>query len=359
MISRAERDDLPLVADAFALGRVRSVAFLPSGLMNLNWRVEGACSTAAVKRLLDPKAEAPTRSLALMGYLAAADIPVPVPLTTTTGQAVVEIDGRAYCGLPWVEGQHPAGAELTVAQARSLGAVLGRIHLALGPAAAKAGLGAPGRAADLEIRDPAAAAGEADRFLALIASLPRPDHFDLDVVPTLHRRRVLLEQYQGQRPPVGSRPGPAGWTHGDFQPLNVVWRDGQVAAVLDWDRVRVQLLGEEVVRSATLLFATADGTGLDLERIAAFTAGYRTQVPLTQAASDDAAQRTWWNRMTDLWILKFRYDRADSSCDHLYGPSCAVLEWWTTRRGEVREAFAAGAPARHLAAPGHASAPAS
>jgi hypothetical protein len=78
LISRAERDDLPLVADAFVLGRVRSVAFLPSGLMNLNWRVEGTCSAAAVKRLLDAKAEAPVRSLAVMGYLAAADVPVPM-----------------------------------------------------------------------------------------------------------------------------------------------------------------------------------------------------------------------------------------------------------------------------------------
>jgi homoserine kinase type II len=343
LISRAERDDLPLVADYFALGRVRSVAFLPSGLMNLNWRVDGTCSTAAVKWLLDAKAEAPTRSLAVMGYLADADVPVPVPLTTMTGQTVVEIDGRAYCALPWVEGQHPAGAELTVAQARSLGAVLGRIHVALGPAAAKAGLGAPGRAADLEIRDPVTAAGEADRLLALIGSLPGPDRFDRDVVPTLRRRKELLEQYQAQRPASGPPAGPAGWTHGDFQPLNVVWRDGQVAAVLDWDRVRVRMLGEEVVRSASYLFATADATGLDLERIAAFAAGYRTQVPLSRTASDDAAERTWWKKMTGLWILRFRYDRADSSCDHLYATSCAVLEWWTTRRGEVREAFAAGA----------------
>jgi homoserine kinase type II len=162
-------------------------------------------------------------------------------------------------------------------------------------------------------------------------------------VATLRRRKELLEQYQAQRPASGPPLGPVGWTHGDFQPLNVVWLGGQVAAVLDWDRVGVRLLGEEVVRSASYLFATADGTALDLGQIAAFTAGYRTQVPLTRAASDEAAERMWWQRMTDLWILRFRYDRADSSCDHLYAASCAVLEWWTARRGEVREAFAAGA----------------
>jgi Ser/Thr protein kinase RdoA (MazF antagonist) len=343
MISYSEHNDLPLVAESFALGSLLSVAFLPSGLMNLNWRVEGTCTTAAVKRLLDVKVEAAMRSLAVIGYLAQADVPVPVPLTTKAGETVMEVDGRAYCALPWVEGTQPAGAELTVAQAASLGAVLGRIHVGLGPAAAKAGFGEPGAAVRSRVPDPGTAAGEANRFLALIGSLPEPARFDLDVVPTLRRRKDLLEQYRDERPAGGAPLGPVGWTHGDFQPLNLLWRDGQVAAVLDWDRVGVRSLGEEVVRSANYLFGSADGTGLDLERIAAFTAGYRAEVPLSRAESDDAVQRMWWKRMTDLWILEFRYDRADSSCDHLYATSCAVLEWWTARRGQVREAFAAGA----------------
>lgn len=343
MISYSEHNDLPLVADSFALGPLRNVAFLPSGLMNLNWRVEGTRTTAAVKRLLDVKAETAARSLSVIGYLADADVPVPVPLNTKSGDMIMEVDGRAYCALPWVEGTQPAGAELTVAQAGSLGAVLGRIHVGLGPAVAKAGLGELGTAVRSRVPGPAIAVGEADRFLTLIGSLPEPERFDLDVVPTLHRRKELLAHHSHERPAGGAPLGPVGWTHGDFQPLNLLWRDGQVAAVLDWDRVGVRSLGEEVVRSANYLFGSTDGAGLDLERIAAFAAGYRTEVPLSRAESDDAVERMWWKRMTDLWILEFRYDRADSSCDHLYATSCTVLEWWTARRSQVREAFAAGA----------------
>jgi hypothetical protein len=54
-------------------------------------------------------------------------------------------------------------------------------------------------------------ASEADRFLAPIGSLPEPDRFDLDVVPTRWRRE-LLEQHQIQRPADRPRLGPAGWT---------------------------------------------------------------------------------------------------------------------------------------------------
>jgi aminoglycoside phosphotransferase (APT) family kinase protein len=239
LIHRAEHHDLPLVADFFALGRVRSVAFLASGLMNLNWRVEGTWLTAAVRQLVDAKAEASARSLAVMGYLADAGVPVPVPLTRTAGQTVAPVDGRAYCALPWVEGRHLAGTELTLQQARSLGTILGRIHLALGPAAAKAGLGEPGPADDLQIRDPETAASEADRFLALIGSLPEPDRFDRSVVPTLHRRKELLQRYQAQRPADRPPLGPTGWTHGDFQPLNIMWhREACRARPEPWPQTR-------------------------------------------------------------------------------------------------------------------------
>lgn len=45
-----------------------------------------------------------------------AGIPVPVSLTTANEQTLTQIRGQAYCALPWVEGQHRAGAELTAAQ---------------------------------------------------------------------------------------------------------------------------------------------------------------------------------------------------------------------------------------------------
>jgi homoserine kinase type II len=138
--------------------------------------------------------------------------------------------------------------------------------------------------------------------------------------------------------------GPSGWTHGDFQPLNLLWCDGNVTAVLDWDRVAVRPYAEEVVRSANYLFPAADGQALDLERIAAFVASYRAEVPqLTRADSNDAVERMWWRRLTDLWHLELRYDSGDTSCDHLYSNACHVLEWWTERRDLVGEAFATDA----------------
>ena len=91
------------------------------------------------------------------------------------------------------------------------------------------------------------------------------------------------------RPDEGALVGPAGWTHGDFHDLNMLWDAGQVSAVLDWGRLGVQPLAGEVVRSATMLFGYGDDRGLDTSRVTAFTCGYRAVVPLAGEQLVDAA----------------------------------------------------------------------
>ena len=68
-------------------------------------------------------------------------------------------------------------------------------------------------------------------------------------------------------------PGPFGWTHGDLQFRSILRDGGVVSAVLDWDRIAVRPLGEEVARTAQVQFGGELGY-LDLERVAALTAGY-------------------------------------------------------------------------------------
>jgi homoserine kinase type II len=141
------------------------------------------------------------------------------------------------------------------------------------------------------------------------------------------------------RPDDHPAKSPAGWTHGDFHDLQVLWQDGQVSAVLDWDRLGPRPLAAEVVRSGTLLFGTGDTMGLDTGRVAAFTRGYRAVVPLTTAQLEEAADRLWWERLCDVWQLQWHYERGDRSCDHLFVSASALIEWWCGHRGDVSAAF--------------------
>jgi homoserine kinase type II len=239
-----------------------------------------------------------------------------------------------FAALPWVAGAHRSGLSLTCAECEALGGLLGQVH---------AGLAGVMPAAPAEVVVPvtavAAARERIDRYLGVIREKGALDAFDRHARRRLLERRELLASAARLRPGDGAVAGPAGWAHGDFHDLNVLWEGGRVSAVLDWDRLGVRPLAGEVARSATLLFGYGDGRGLDTGRVAAFSRGYRAVSWLTDEQLRDAVHRLWWERLCDLWQLTWHYERGRASCDHLFGPASALLPWWTAHRGEVVDAF--------------------
>ena len=333
-------EDLAVLGELFGLSEVQACRFLPNGLMNGNWRLETADGAFALKRIMDVPLPLARRNLAVLAELADAGIPVGRPLATFSAETGAEVADRGYCLIPWMEGGHRPGTALTPDQAADLGVLLGQIHQALNGERIARLLRAGRQQVSALVTTPAAAHAEADRFLALIANLDSPTAFDAEAVQALGERKVLLDKYGSERPATEVAAGPVGWTHGDVQHRNVLWRDGKIAGVIDWDRIRVRPFGEEVARTATVQFGGEDGF-LDLERTAAFVAGYRSVVPIPVSAVADAVERLWWKRMSDYWQLVFHYDRNDHSCDHLFPPAERFLAWWTERREDVQEAFAA------------------
>ncbi|GIM90167.1 phosphotransferase [Paractinoplanes toevensis] len=322
------------VVDAFRIGPVVRVDVVTEGLMNRNWRVTTTLGEWAVKQVLDVDATAARRQHRATTALARLGLPVPAP-ATAGDDSVVTVDGAVYAVQPWVNGAHRHGLTLTIHEAAALGELLARLHTALAEIMAPA----PHRLV-APVTDLATAHTKINRYLDLIAQLPGRDDFDRYAEAQLHRRRHLLEQTADLRPTAGIPVEPCGYTHGDFQYLNLLWNGGSVSAVLDWDRLDVRPLGLEIARSATLLFGYGDERGLDLDRIAAFSAGYRQGRPVAASDLADAVHRLWWERVSnDLWQLRLHYDNTDTSCDYLFTSASAVLGWWTTRRDAVTAAF--------------------
>ena len=248
------------------------------------------------------------------------------------------VDGAVYAALPWATGVHRAGPTLTLAEAAAVGELLARLHSALATVMPPVPdwLVVP-------VTDVATTHAKIDRYLGLIAQQPAPDDFDRYAETQLHHRRRLLEQATDLRPVEGTPVTPCGYTHGDFQHLNILWDQEHVSAVLDWDRLDVRPIGLELARSATLLFGYGDERGLDLARVAAFSSGYRQRRPLADTDLADAVHRLWWERASnDLWQLRLHYDKADTSCDHLFASASALLTWWTANRDAVTAAFTTG-----------------
>ncbi|WP_112139716.1 phosphotransferase [Glycomyces dulcitolivorans] len=322
------------IADVYGLGPVYACGYLPNGFLNRNWRVESEAGVFALKELANTSAEEARRSLALMASVAADGVPV-VEAVAVGGEAVVEVGGGAYYLAPWIEGDHRRGAEMTPETSFHMGEVLGRVRLALGR---------PGLLPEGEPRAEAPpSVGTAHEriadYLGIIGGRSELDEFDLAAEPLLRSRIGLIDACAHLRP-SGALVGPVGWTHGDCQNWNLIWQGDRIAAVLDWDRVRVNPYGEEVVRAATYQCALADGS-LDLECVAAIVAGYRSVVPIGAEALVDAVRRRWWKLLTSVWHLKYHYYQGDRSSDWIFFSDERLLRWWTANLDKVESVFGA------------------
>jgi homoserine kinase type II len=306
--------------------------------MNRNWRITTGSGHLAIKQIIDVPLPTARRNLRALTALAAHGIPACPPLQSVDGDPVIAIDDRGYCLLPWIHGTHPTGEDLTLDQARELGTTLGHIHRALQRDEPPTGLPAATTRPAARVIHPDTALAEANRYQTAARTAPSGP-FDHQVIDLLDHRKTLIDKHSPAKPTDDDPRGPFGWTHGDLQYRNVIWRHGRIAAVIDWDRIRIRPYAEEIARTATIQFAT--NQRLDLPRVAAFVTGYRTIVPLDEAHLADGVHRLWWKRLSDFWHLDYHYDRGDHGCDGLFLTGEAFLDWWTHNRDDVQHAFAA------------------
>ncbi|MEU3598885.1 phosphotransferase [Streptomyces sp. NPDC006798] len=187
-----------------------------------------------------------------------------------------------------------------------------------------------------ESADPRETFSLIDELLALIRAAGPRDSFDLLAEHRLLERRTMLELHADLRPPAASA---GGWVHGDFHPLNLLYRGAEPAAIVDWDRLGVQPRAEEAVRAAAIFFVRPEGA-LELPKVRAYARAYRHAVGADTSELDAAVHRVWWERLNDFWILRWRYQLHDRRADPQFAAVSALAVWWTREYEAVREAFA-------------------
>ncbi|THV26753.1 phosphotransferase [Glycomyces paridis] len=325
---------LEAIASAFALGTVRAAEYLPHGILNRNWRIDTDRGRHALKELDALEPDLARRRLELLPRLAAAGVPVAEAVPSADGDLVPRIGARAYYLSPWIDGDHPRGEAMTPEASRHMGAVIGRIHTALADPAT--GLDAP-KAPELAVMPLGEAVAAVAMHLRRIEDRTSPDDFDRAAAAGLRRRLDLLAAH-GHRRPETAGTGPHGWTHGDCQNWNLLWRGGRIVAVLDWDRLRPNAYGEEIARAAMYQCVRADGS-VDLANVAALIAGYRTESAIGTEALAEAARHRWWRIAASVWHLEYRYDKGVKAAEALFHSDERLLHWWTANLDEVEAAF--------------------
>jgi Ser/Thr protein kinase RdoA (MazF antagonist) len=319
---------------------VISAERVSQGLLNRGLRIAGAERRYFLKQYLDDAGHSSSGAIAAqhraMAGLRELGVPTSPPLAALDGRTCVLTRGRRYALFPWVEGEHRPGAALDRAQCSALGALLGRVHSAL------AELHPPVRQPP-----PSPSADPAETERTITGLLARScDHVPQEPFDTLARHRLrerldLLAAHGHRRPAPDAAP-PAGWVHGDFHPLNVLYRGaGRAAApvaVLDWDRLGVRPRTEEAVRAATLFFHHPDTGVLDLSRLRSYTRAYREASGSSAEEVAAGVHRVWWERLNDFWMLRWRYRRRDRRADPLFPAAAAQIVWWCEEYEQVLDA---------------------
>ncbi len=333
--------DLPLLEDAFALGPIVVRRYLATGWMNRNWQVAAGDGFYVLRRILAIPASTARSILAVMSALNNQAVPVCLPVRSATGETVVTVNERCYCLTPWIEGVHRPGNDLSMPGVMSLGRLVGAIHQALAGLPADFDPPSAPEGSDAKVASADDAIHLITRIDRIIGGLCAPERHDLMARTLLRRRLELLGEHSHLRPETLAPAGSFGRVHGDLNPRNLLFRGEDVVAVLDWDRMCVSPYAREVVRAGIAFFGSASGIQ-DLARVSAFTAAYRTVLPLDEAALADAVSRLWWKRITDVWPAEFRYVRSDRSerIARMFVLDERAIQWWTRHLDDVTAAFA-------------------
>ncbi|ORT57848.1 phosphotransferase [Streptomyces sp. CB03238] len=314
-------------------GEPLSCVPVTQGLLNRGYRLATTHGAYFLKQHLDaPTADRDTivRQHRATQRLHNLGVPVAPPLPDAEGDTVAEIGGRCYALHPWIEGRHRAGAQLTTVGSRRLGALLGLVHTCLEQVME------PHSGHQYRSADPEETFRVIDRLLALARARRPRDAFDELAEHRLLERRRLLAEHAHRRPLAADA---GGWVHGDFHPLNLLYRGAEPAAIIDWDRLGVQPRAEEAVRAAAIFFVQPAG-GLELAKVRAYARAYRRAAGADPAELAAAVHRVWWERLNDFWILRWRYQLHDGRADPQFPAASALAVWWTREYEAVCDAFA-------------------
>ncbi|MER7043752.1 MULTISPECIES: phosphotransferase [Streptomyces] len=316
-------------------GEPLSCERVTEGLLNRGYRLATTHGAYFLKHHLDGDHETIVRQHRATLRLQALGVPVAPPVADAHGDTVAVIGGHCYALHPWVDGRHRDGAHLSARQSRRLGSLLGHVHTCLERVMHRTERRADER--KHESADPGETFTLIDELLALARSASPHDPFDTLAEHRLQERRALLERHADRRPPPASA---GGWVHGDFHPLNLLYRGAEPAAIVDWDRLGVQPRAEEAVRAAAIFFVQPAGE-LELTKVRAYARAYRRAVGADPAELAAAVHRVWWERLNDFWILRWRYQLHDRRADPQFAAVSALAVWWTREYDAVREAFTA------------------
>jgi len=291
--------ELGAVAEAFALGEVRTFAAIAAGTINSNFSLETERGRWFV-RVNEGKAEVDVAWEArLVAALADGGVVTPPP--------VLARDGRPYAPLasehnkwvsvfPWRGGHHLGPGEVTAERAAQLGAALAQLHVV--------GL-------ELPVGWRRGSIYDHDHLVARFA------RFSSQSDPALAKANAILDDELAIATDAAAvrRRATQGIIHGDLFRDNVLWDAGEVSAILDFEQASGGSLAYDLgvcindwcwtgAPDLALVRSLLDG----YQRVRPLPANDRAALPIEVRA---AATRFTITRITDVYLARVQNPEKD------------------------------------------------
>jgi homoserine kinase type II len=250
------------LADAKVLGaqfdvEVTNVTALSAGSVNSNFNVCAANGASYFARIYEEQGtDGATAELRLLSELSKVGVPTTKPLHPKNDRGIVTFGGKPFALYPWIVGDILCQARVTPDHCAAIGAALASLHLST-PHVSKLA-GGRFKVSDLRAR--------LDRIEA-----ESPEHRDA----ALHIRHRLAH-YAARRDGAI----PHGVIHGDLFRDNVLWANGEIRALIDFESASDGPFAFDLM---VTMFAWCYGDSFAPELVSAMFRGYTSRRPLEAA----------------------------------------------------------------------------
>jgi homoserine kinase type II len=262
----------------------------------------------------------------VVSWVAQRGIPAVFPILTCDGKGFVEDQEQFVTLLPFVSGYQISRDQLQLGDVEVMGRFLGQVHRVL---------------AEYPIDDippvrihiePEETLACIERLEGIVRAIQNPQVTDEYALTRLVSRREWLKKRVSDDV-SGLLDLPFQVVHGDYQETNVFFEDGDISAVIDWDKIYTAPAAWEVVRSLHLMLL------FEPMQSVAFLKSYQEINPLSIEMLDVAVHCYGLSRAYELWLFKEIYDQGNDRVRQFVRPGrfVPVADDWARLRPLVLE----------------------
>jgi Ser/Thr protein kinase RdoA (MazF antagonist) len=264
--------------------------------------------------------------LRVVRWVAERGIPAVLPLQTCDGKGFVEYNDQFVTLLPFVSGYQVLRDQLQLGDVAQMGRFLGQVHRVLSEYPID---DMPLVSVHIEPEETLAGI---DRLEGLVRAVPNPHVTDEYALTRLISRREWL-QGRGKEDVSGLFQLPFQVVHGDFQETNVFFENGEISALIDWDKIYTAPAVWEVIRTIHLMLHFEPTQSI------AFLKAYQETNELSIEALDVAVHCYGLSRAYELWLFKEIYDHGNDRVRQFVRPGkfVPVADDWARVRPLVLE----------------------